>query len=73
MIQNSVNDRRKIVGVWIRVSTQEQADGDSPLHHETRARAYAEARDWTVGTLYDLFVASCRFFGVSFDAMPLAT
>ena len=31
------------VGIWIRVSTEEQAQGDSPEHHERRARAYAES------------------------------
>jgi len=55
-----MKDVRKTVGIWIRVSTQEQANGDSPLHHETRARAYAEARDWTVGTVYDLSGVSGR-------------
>ena len=31
-----------------------QAQGDSPLHHEKRARAFAEAKDWKVATVYDL-------------------
>ena len=46
--------KQKRFGIWIRVSTDMQAQGDSPLHHEKRARAYAEAKDWTVATVYDL-------------------
>ncbi len=45
---------QKSVGIWIRVSTDEQAQGDSPKHHEMRARAYAEAKGWTVREVYDL-------------------
>ncbi len=44
----------KYVGIWIRVSTEDQAQGESPEHHERRARAYAEAKGWHVETLYDL-------------------
>lgn len=44
----------KDVGIWIRVSTEEQAEGDSPEHHEIRAREYAEKRGWTVREVYDL-------------------
>lgn len=32
----------KAVGIWIRVSTEDQAKGESPEHHEQRARFYAE-------------------------------
>lgn len=42
------------VGIWIRVSTEDQARGESPDHHERRARAYAEAKGWKVLELYDL-------------------
>jgi site-specific DNA recombinase len=45
---------KKQVGIWIRVSTEDQAQGDSPKHHETRARAYALSRDWEVREVYDL-------------------
>ena len=38
----------KTVGIWIRVSTEDQAHGESPDHHERRARAYAEGRGWIV-------------------------
>jgi site-specific DNA recombinase len=44
----------KNVGIWIRVSTQEQANGDSPEHHLARAKSYAEDRGWTVKEVYDL-------------------
>lgn len=45
---------RKQVGIWVRVSTEDQARGESPLHHETRARSYAEAKGWEVATVYRL-------------------
>ena len=45
---------KKRVGIWIRVSTGEQAEGDSPEHHEKRARAYCEAKDWKPVELYNL-------------------
>ena len=44
----------KEVGIWIRVSTDEQAKGDSPEHHRVRAQGYAEAMGWTVREIYDL-------------------
>ena len=44
----------KRVGIWLRVSTQDQAEGESLEHHEKRARAYAEAKGWRVVELYDL-------------------
>src|SRR5258708_5729103 len=44
----------KTVGIWIRVSTEDQARGESPEHHEKRARYYAEAKGWTVREVYDL-------------------
>jgi site-specific DNA recombinase len=42
------------VGIWIRVSTEEQARGESPRNHEHRARMYAELKNWQVVELYDL-------------------
>jgi site-specific DNA recombinase len=45
---------RKAVGIWIRVSTEDQARGESPEHHERRARAYAEAKGWHVAEVYHL-------------------
>src|SRR5256885_1479576 len=44
----------KAVGIWIRVSTEDQAQGDSPEHHEERARSYAKSRGWQVKEVYDL-------------------
>jgi len=44
----------KSVGIWIRVSTEDQAQGDSPQHHEQRAREYAKFNDWKVVEVYDL-------------------
>jgi len=36
---------KKNVGIWIRVSTDDQAKGDSPEHHEERGRMYAKVKD----------------------------
>src|SRR5258708_39926452 len=44
----------KNVGIWIRVSTDDQAKGESPEHHEARAREYAKFNGWTVKEVYDL-------------------
>jgi len=44
----------KAVGIWIRVSTEDQARGESPEHHEKRARYYAESKDWAVVEIYHL-------------------
>jgi site-specific DNA recombinase len=44
----------KRVGIWVRVSTDRQVEGDSPEHHEQRARYYAEHKEWTVVELYRL-------------------
>lgn len=48
----------KQVGIWIRVSTEDQVKGESPEHHEKRARAYAEARGWDVAEVYRLEAVS---------------
>src|SRR3989344_3693482 len=44
----------KRVGIWIRVSTEDQVKGESPEHHERRARLYAEAKGWNVVEVYRL-------------------
>lgn len=44
----------KSVGIWIRVSTEDQAKGESPEHHEQRARFYAQAKGWQVSEVYHL-------------------
>ncbi len=42
------------VGVWIRVSTEFQAQGESPEHHEMRARDFASLKEWDVVETYHL-------------------
>ena len=44
----------RTVGVWIRVSTEDQAKGDSPATHKARAEQYAQFNGWTVAEVYDL-------------------
>lgn len=44
----------KRVGIWIRVSTEDQARGESPEHHEKRARYYSESKEWKVVETYHL-------------------
>jgi site-specific DNA recombinase len=56
------------VGIWIRVSTEDQAKGESPEHHEKRARAYAEIQGWKVTKVYHLEGVS----GKSVSAHPEA-
>ena len=48
----------KIVGIWVRVSTEDQVRGESPEIHERRARMYAEARGWHVREVYRLEAVS---------------
>lgn len=49
---------QKAVGIWIRVSTEDQVRGESPETHERRARLYAEAKGWNVITVYRLDAVS---------------
>lgn len=49
---------KKNVGIWIRVSTEDQAQGESPEHHEKRARYYAESKGWNVKEVYHLEAVS---------------
>src|ERR1700693_2757159 len=48
----------KAVGIWIRVSTEDQAKGESPEHHEKRAQFYAESKDWRLREVYHLEAVS---------------
>src|SRR6476646_6433121 len=48
----------KHVGIWIRVSTEDQVKGESPEHHERRARSYAEGKNWDVCEVYRLEAVS---------------
>jgi len=44
---------RKKVGIWLRVSTQMQVtETDSLEHHQARAEAYCQAKDWEVVETY---------------------
>ena len=45
---------QKRVGIWIRVSDEDSAKGDSPIVHEKRARTYAEMKGYKVIEMYDL-------------------
>ena len=54
----SETEKTKSVGIWIRVSTEDQARGESPEHHEKRAHHYAEAKDWNVREVYHLEAVS---------------
>ncbi len=47
-------ETKKNIGIWIRVSTEMQVKGESPEHHEKRARLYAEAKGWDVIEVYRL-------------------
>ena len=53
-----MDDTSKRVGIWIRVSTEDQVRGESPEHHERRARLYAEAKGWNVIEVYRLDAVS---------------
>lgn len=46
------------IGIWIRVSTEDQAESNSPKVHEKRARLYAEAKGWQVAEVYHLEAVS---------------
>ena len=58
MSTKSAGDNPKRVGVWIRVSTEDQVRGESPEHHEKRARYYAESRGWEVVEVFRLDAVS---------------
>ena len=55
---SKAQDEQKPVGIWIRVSTEDQARGESPEHHQKRARHYAEAKGWEVREVYHLEAVS---------------
>src|SRR5581483_12314093 len=62
------NQGKKNVGIWIRVSTEDQAKGESPEHHEKRALNYAEFKGWNVKEIYHLEAVS----GKAIIALPEA-
>lgn len=51
-------EQPKRVGIWIRVSTEQQVKDDSPEHHEQRARYYIESKQWQVVEVYRLEAVS---------------
>ncbi len=53
-----MNIEQKDIGIWIRVSTEDQAQGESPKHHEERARMYAQIKGWRVVEIYHLEAVS---------------
>lgn len=58
MVRRATQSSTKQVGIWIRVSTEDQVRGESPETHEKRARMYAEAREWKVREVYRLEAVS---------------
>ena len=53
-----MKNQSKSVGIWIRVSTEDQVRGESPETHLRRATAYAEAKGWRVAETYRLEAVS---------------
>lgn len=53
-MERNTDPEAKPIGIWIRVSTEDQAQGESPLHHELRAQSYADSRGWKVAEVYHL-------------------
>ncbi len=48
----------KHIGIWIRVSTDQQVKEESPEHHEQRARYYTKSKGWQVIEVYRLEAVS---------------
>lgn len=48
----------KQVGIWLRVSTDDQVEGESLAVHEHRAKLYAESKGWAVAETYRLEAVS---------------
>jgi len=47
-------EHKKVVGAWIRVSTDIQVEAESPEHHIMRAQLFAEAKGWHLKEIYRL-------------------
>lgn len=58
MKKSPKQETHKTVGIWVRVSTEDQVKGESPEHHERRARFYAESKGWQVSTVFNLDAVS---------------
>ena len=52
-------EAKKSVGIWIRVSTEDQAQGESPQHHEQRARPDDHDDDQAGNTLLEEVTPWC--------------
>lgn len=52
--KEQVGSLPKTVGIWLRVSTEDQVKGESLEHHEKRARMYCESRGWEIAKVYRL-------------------
>lgn len=48
----------KNIGIWLRVSTEDQVKGESLDVHEARARSYADSKGWTITEVYRLEAVS---------------
>ena len=48
----------KQIGIWLRVSTEDQVKGESLDVHEARARSYADSKGWRVAETYRLEAVS---------------
>ncbi len=48
----------KQIGIWLRVSTEDQVKGESLEVHASRARSYADSKGWTIAEVYRLEAVS---------------
>jgi site-specific DNA recombinase len=48
----------KQIGIWLRVSTDDQVKGESLDVHEARARSYADSKGWSITEVYRLEAVS---------------
>lgn len=46
--------KTKTIGIWVRVSTSMQVEKEGHLHHEMRAKAFVQSRNWKIGKIYRL-------------------
>jgi site-specific DNA recombinase len=53
----------KSIGIWLRVSTDDQVKGESLDVHEDRARSYAQLKGWEVREVYRLEAVSGKSVG----------
>ena len=58
MRNQNAKEEIKQVGIWIRVSTEDQAKGESPKHHQQRAQFYPQAKGWHIAEVYHLEAVS---------------